>query len=114
MVQADEVGPYIAIDVGSSTAKGELADERQYERGTDAHFENVMGYHKYLQHMQGCTIKDRYVGDDAMRMDGVLNLKRPIQSGIVKDWEEMEQIFHYMFFNELRVSPEEHPGVCLL
>jgi len=36
-------------------------------------------------------------------------LKYPIEHGIVTDWSDMEKIWHHAFFNELRVSPEEHP-----
>lgn len=41
-------------------------------------------------------------------MRGVLNLKYPIESGIVTDWENMEKVWAYCFSNELRVDPQEH------
>jgi len=33
----------------------------------------------------------------------------PIEHGIVEDWPAMEKIWHYTFYNDLRVDPSEHP-----
>lgn len=41
-----------------------------------------------------------------------MTLRYPIEHGVVTNWEDMEKIWNHCFFNELRVSPEEHP--CLL
>ena len=51
---------------------------------------------------------DVYIGLDAMRRKEVLFVRHPIEHGIVNNWEDMEKIWHHMFFNELRVAPEEH------
>lgn len=34
----------------------------------------------------------------------------PIEHGVVTNWDDMEKIWHHLYFNELRVVPEEHPG----
>merc|ERR1719435_748795 len=39
---------------------------------------------------------------------GICTMKYPIEHGIVNSWDEMEQIWHHTFYNELRVEPEEH------
>ena len=49
------------------------------------------------------------VGDDALRMRGVLTLRRPIEHGVTTDWDGMERIFVHTFANKLRVDPSEHP-----
>eukprot|EP00923_Selenidium_pygospionis_P000257 GHVN01000546.1.p1 GENE.GHVN01000546.1~~GHVN01000546.1.p1 ORF type:complete len:221 (+),score=35.52 GHVN01000546.1:248-910(+) len=59
--------------------------------------------------MVGMEQKECYVGEEAQAKRGVLILKYPIEHGVITSWEDMEKIWHHTFFNELRVSPEEHP-----
>ena len=59
--------------------------------------------------MAGVVDRDYYVGDHAQSMRGVLQLKYPIEHGIVTDWDDMEKIWYHTYYNELRVAPEDHP-----
>ncbi|XP_075990652.1 uncharacterized protein LOC142986198 [Anticarsia gemmatalis] len=47
-----------------------------------------------------------YCGLDAIRRRGISNLVWPVQEGMVKDWEEMEKLWHHVFYRELHVPPE--------
>ncbi len=38
-----------------------------------------------------------------------MKLDSPIENGIVKNWEDMEKYWQYIFQTGLKVSPEEHP-----
>ncbi|KAF2075492.1 hypothetical protein CYY_003228 [Polysphondylium violaceum] len=58
--------------------------------------------------------KAGFGGDDQPRCVvqctvGVSDKKYPIESGIIKDWDSMERVWFHVFYNELRVAPEEHP-----
>ena len=39
---------------------------------------------------------------------GVIKLSYPIEHGSVRDWQDMEHIFRYIF-EDLKVNPREHP-----
>jgi actin len=65
---------------------------------------SIVGYPKSFY-----RANDFFVGDEACAKAGVLILKYPIEHGIVKNWDDMEKIWHHVFFNELRVDPTEHP-----
>lgn len=62
--------------------------------------------------MIGTDPKDFYVGEEAFAKKGMLNLKYPVEHGIVDNWTDMENIWNHCYYNELRVDPSEHP--CML
>lgn len=50
------------------------------------------------------------VGHEAISKRGLLSLVHNIiQTGIIHKWDEMEDLWHHTFYNELRVAPEDHP-----
>ncbi len=54
-------------------------------------------------------LKESYIGDEARARRDVLNLRFPIEHGIVTNWDDLEKIWHHTFYNELRVAPEDQP-----
>ena len=48
-----------------------------------------------------------FTGPDAEPLSSRFH-NRPIQRGFVQDWNYMERLWHYTFYKELRVQPEEH------
>jgi len=71
-------------------------------------FPSIVGRPKTEQAMLGAAKKDFFVGDDAQAKRGVLQIRYPIEHGIVTNWDDMEKIWHYTFYNEMRVNPEDH------
>ncbi|KAJ5071260.1 actin-10-related [Anaeramoeba ignava] len=49
------------------------------------------------------------VGEEIKSYIGKIRLIYPIQNGIITNWDDMEKIWNHIFYNELRVAPEEHP-----
>jgi actin len=94
----------IVIDNGSGVIKAGFSGDNQ----PSVKFPSIVGKPRSDKQMIGVESKSEYIGDEAQKMRGVLNLAYPIKSGIVQDWENMEKVWEYCFSNELRVDPSEH------
>ena len=95
---------HIIIDNGSGFCKAGFSGE--FEPRTV--FPSIFGSPKNKLIMITGHQKDFYIGLDAEDIRGVLNLNYPIKEGNIIDWSEMENIWKYIFTNELRVDPSEH------
>ncbi|CAG7835610.1 unnamed protein product [Allacma fusca] len=92
--------PVIVIDNGSGTCKAGLS-------GDDAPrviLPSVVG--RPLE--PGTLPKDLYVGDEVLKERNLLDLKYPIERGMVTNWEDLERIWHHVIYNKLQVAPDEH------
>ena len=46
---------------------------------------------------------------NAQTLRSLLSRECPIERGLVKNWDDMEKIWHHLIYDELRVSSSEHP-----
>ncbi len=58
--------------------------------------------------MTGGLEADIFLGAQAEEYRGLLNIRYPMEHGIVKDWNDMEKIWHHVYSkNQLNSNPEE-------
>merc|ERR1719262_344624 len=106
MVDLEE-RPTVVIDNGSGHVKAGLAGLE----APSAVFPALVGRPKHGTMMPGAEKKDLFMGDEAMSKKGILSLSYPVEHGIVKDWDDMEKVWHYTYYDALRVNPEEHATI---
>eukprot|EP00761_Pharyngomonas_kirbyi_P013043 gb/GECH01013070.1/.p1 GENE.gb/GECH01013070.1/~~gb/GECH01013070.1/.p1 ORF type:complete len:427 (+),score=99.69 gb/GECH01013070.1/:1-1281(+) len=73
------------------------------------HHNNNNNNKKKINNNKNNYFHEYYVGDDAQQYRDMLSIHYPIEHGVVTDWDLMEALWHHMFYNDLRVAPEEHP-----
>ena len=96
--------PAIVIDNGTGMMKAGFAGDE----APKVYFPSLVGYQRY-EHLHGSDDKDCYIGEEAIAKKGVLNLRYPLENGIVKSWEDMEKIWSYTFRDQLKADQEQHP-----
>jgi actin-related protein len=93
-------GTPIIVDIGSAYCKVGFAGEPTPR----FIFPTITGTEKYKAVMVDVGARNIYVGNDAMRMRGVLKVKHPIERGAILDWNDYYEILNYIFYSLLRVE----------
>uniref|UniRef100_A0A672Z986 Si:ch211-241j12.3 n=1 Tax=Sphaeramia orbicularis TaxID=375764 RepID=A0A672Z986_9TELE len=104
MTQMTSFQTPIVLDTGSGLMKAGFADQDL----PSVIFPTIIGLPKYEEIMNSSAEREVYIGHEAQHMRGVLALKHPIRNGIIRNWDDMEKIWHHTF-QQLCVDPEDHP-----
>jgi len=62
---------------------------------------------RYEQKIDDVVLKDVMVGDEAAKIRAMLEVSYPIDNGIVRNWEDMEHVWNYTFFEKMKINPKE-------
>ena len=102
----DDYSTSVFIDNGSGACKAGFAGEPS-PRAIIPSVVGSAGHLQELRHEMG--LKELYVGTEAQERRGILEMAYPIHRGVVTDWEDMETIWYHIFYNGLKVSPDQYP-----
>lgn len=100
-------GKALVLDNGTGISKNGFGGEDQPR----SVFPSVIGTPRFDNIMPDVKdfTREYYIGEEAMELKGILSLNYPVEHGVINDWPAMERIWHYTFFNDLRVDPSQHP-----
>jgi actin, other eukaryote len=92
----DDTNEAIVVDIGSYYTRAGLSGH-DYPKITE---ETVVGRPKLAG---AITIdhKDLYIGREAIEKRDILELSRPVKYSTVQNWDEIDKIYHHIFFNQL-------------
>jgi len=93
-------GTPIIVDIGSAYTKIGFAGEPSPRYV----FPTITGTEKYKAVMVDVSGRNIYIGNDVVKMRGVLKIKRPIERGAIMDWNDYYEILNYIFYSLLRIE----------
>jgi actin-related protein len=97
----NDLGKPVVIDAGDQWTKVGFSGESE----PISVFPTILGYAR----KKDITDKEVYVGDETNKLRGILAMRFPLERGVPRNYDFIEKIWHYSFYNKLRVPPEDHP-----
>ncbi|XP_050684218.1 uncharacterized protein LOC126979069 [Leptidea sinapis] len=95
--------PVVVLDNGSYNIKAGFACDNH----PVSIFRSIVGRPNYLRGSYGNEYYDVFIGDDAMEKIEDLELNHPVVNGKIVHWDNMERIWHHVFYRELKAAPED-------
>ncbi|GAB1598577.1 alpha-centractin [Argonauta hians] len=96
----------VVIDNGSGVIKAGFAGDQIPKYN----FPNFIGRPKHVRVMAGALEGDTFLGPEAEEYRGLLTIKYPMEHGIIRDWNDMERIWQYIYSkDQLQTFAGEHP-----
>ena len=101
----EEVDFALVIDNGTSTIKAGFSGDDSPK----AVLLNIVGRAKNIHpnNLYYGTVKESYVGAEALGRCGILRISHPMEEGVVTSWDDMERVWRHTLWNELRIDPAE-------
>lgn len=93
----------IIIDNGSGVCKAGLS----CDEAPRAVFPESLGRPRKV--WRSSLDKDAYFGDEVNEVRNKLSISYPLENGIIENFEQMELLWEYTFFDQLKVNPNRHP-----
>ena len=100
----------IIIDNGSGTIKAGLSDNDV----PTAIFPSIVGKERHQGIMLGGSPKSFYIGNEAQSKRGLLQLRYPIEQGVITNFEHITKLWQYTFNNELNIDNDTLSNYPLL
>eukprot|EP01038_Epipyxis_sp_PR26KG_P010648 gene10648-14300_t len=103
----DTTDTTVVIDNGTGVLKAGFAGHDKPKTT----FNSCVGRIKHKKVMANNNLDgDIFIGSSVEKYRGAFKITYPIESGIVRDWGDMEKIWSYVYNRDcLAVQPEEHP-----
>mmetsp|Transcript_46677 Transcript_46677/g.108783 ORF Transcript_46677/g.108783 Transcript_46677/m.108783 type:complete len:402 (-) Transcript_46677:128-1333(-) len=110
--------PVVIIDNGSGTCKAGLSTKYDIENGSVPAHENpttvfmqaIGKPRKSWKDSWNKPTENYFCGDEILAHMDKLSILRPIEGGIIEDFEHMHLLWEHMYFNCLQVDdPTQHP-----
>ncbi|XP_045783947.1 actin-1-like [Maniola jurtina] len=95
--------PAVVIDNGSFNIKAGFACDNH----PVSMFRTLVGRPNNLKGGYGREYYDVYIGDEAAAKVMDLEVNHPVVRGNIEHWDNMERIWHNLFYRELKVAPED-------
>jgi len=95
----------VVIDNGSNSIKAGFASEEDARTS----LVNAVGHNKDSSNDK--NRKKIYFGNEALDNEEFLEITHPIKHRLITSYKNMELLWEYIFYNELRIQPENH---CIL
>ena len=94
----------VVIDNGSYMCKVGFAGEDVPK----VLYSSIVVEPKYLENMNQ---NETNIKKEVQNKRGILKLGCPTQKGIIGNWDHLEKIWYNCYYNELKVSSDEHPAL---
>ncbi|OWF34768.1 actin, muscle-like [Mizuhopecten yessoensis] len=93
----------LVVDNGSHSCKAGFANENTPR----VFIPSIVGHPR--DELKGTSKKDCFIGGEVRDIREMLALRNPIEFGVINNWDGMEKLWQYIFHDQLRAPPDEHP-----